>query len=159
MTMATAVREFYAWEGRAVISVDPGLHTGVAYLCPDGRVLAHEAEWDDAMVAIRDALLAFSGTPTWLVCEAFIISVNTAKKTQAPWSLEGIGVCRFLARRHHASLVVQQPVEAKRWSTNARLKSQGWYVPTPGGHTNDALRHLYLFLSKRGVLTPPAGVI
>ena len=61
--------------------------------------------------------------------------------------------------RYGLELETQMPVEAKKFATNPRLKAQGWYVSTPGGHVNDALRHLYLFLSRRGLLVPPAGVI
>lgn len=145
--------------GRPLIAVDPGLHTGVAVAGPDGAVMGMEGGWDETMVQVRDALNMLLPYQPLLVSESFTINANTATNSQAPWSLEAIGVMRFLARRHGAEFKLQMPVEAKKFATNPRLKAQGWYVSTPGGHVNDAFRHLYLAACKTGRLVPPEGVV
>lgn len=157
-----------AWEfpnpvppGRAILAVDPGLRTGVSICAADGRVYGAEADLDDALVYCQQFLVSHAAYHPLVVCEAFVITVATAKKGPAPWSLEAIGVLRFLCRRHGAEMLepLQQAVEAKRFVTNARLKDRCWYQSTPGGHVNDALRHLYLYLVKADRLEVPAGVI
>lgn len=145
--------------GRPMLTVDPGLHTGIALAGPDGSVFAAEGDWDETLVFARDSLVRLSDMDTLVVCESFTITAQTVRNSAAPWSLEGIGVLRFLCRRHGAELVMQAPVEAKRFATNPRLKAQGWYIGTPGGHVNDALRHLYLAAVKQRRLVPPAGVV
>lgn len=145
--------------GTPIVAVDPGLHTGIAIAGPDGSVVGMEGDWDETLVQVRDALNVLLPYKPMLVSESFTINAQTATNSQAPWSLEAIGVMRFLARRHGLELKLQQPVEAKRFSTNPRLKAQGWYVSTPGGHVNDAFRHLYLAACKARRLVPPAGVV
>lgn len=168
MGTLTATSRLGAWPfpnpvepGRPVVVCDPGLRTGVAIVDVAGKVYGAEADWDDALVYVQQFLVQHVPYRPAIVCEAFVINSSTAKNSQAPWSLEGIGVLRFLARRHGAELVepLQLAVEAKRFSTNARLKARGWYQPTKGGHVNDALRHLYLYLVKEGRLEVPPGVI
>lgn len=144
-----------------MLTFDPGLHTGAAIAGPDGAVFAVEGDWDETLVFARDSLATFSTftLKTLVVCESFTITAQTVQNSAAPWSLEGIGALRFLCRRHDAELTMQGPVEAKRFATNNRLKAQGWYISTPGGHVNDALRHLYLSAVKQRRLEPPAGVV
>lgn len=156
-----------AWEcqgiegGQAVLAVDPGKHTGVANLGPDGAVWAGEGDWGETLDYVKAALATYwaAGVRPAVVCEAFTITQQTAANTQAPWSLEAIGAIRFMCRRYGLTLDLQLPVEAKKFATNPRLKHQGWYVSTPGGHVNDALRHLYLYLAKSGRVLPPVGVV
>jgi hypothetical protein len=146
-----------------VIAVDPGKHTGVANLGVDGAVFAGEGDWFETLDYVQQACHRY-----WeagqidgltLVWETFTITQQTATNTQAPWSLEAIGAMRFLARRYGIATHTQLPVEAKKFATMNRLKHQGWWKSTPGGHCNDALRHLYLYLANRHVLIPPAGVV
>lgn len=138
--------------GRPAIAVDPGLRTGLAILAPDGSIRAGEAEWGEAFDVVRDyaCLLGDVPAPFDMVVEAFVVTSATASKSAAPWSLEGIGVCRFIARRHGGTLKLQQAVEAKKFVTDDRLRSRRWHLATPGGHANDALRHLYLYLAHAG---------
>lgn len=148
--------------GQPAIAIDPGLVTGVAVLDPQGQVTAFQAQWEEAFDTVRDALALLSTEArVAMIVESFVITGNTAKmdQTDIGWPLEGIGVARFLALRHHAELVLQRPVEAKRFATDKRLRAAGWHKPTPGGHLNDAMRHLYLWAVKTGRLTPPPGVV
>lgn len=160
------VWQMYPVEGldRSYVAIDPGLVTGVVTLTRGvGTVLGTQQPWDEAFVNVRDVLLRLTQeeSPITVICEAFTITSKTAQMNQTDmgWPLEGIGVARFLARRHGAEFVTQTATEAKRFATNARLRHQGWYVSTPGGHQNDAARHMYLHLAKRRILVPPEGVV
>jgi hypothetical protein len=143
-----------------VLALDPGLRHGLAHLHRDGRTEAGEADWQPGL-ELLESLLTLCGAegPVHLVGEAFFITTETGKKSQAPWSLEGLGVARYLAARHGVRLDVQAPTDAKGFGTRARLKQRGWWVPTDGGHAVDALRHLYLWLAKHEGVLPPRGVV
>ena len=84
--------------------------------------------------------------PALVVCESFI--PRPGAKTWQPDAIETIGVLRHLCRWHRHRFELQAPADAKRFSTDAKLKRLGWYQPTEGGHANDAIRHLLLALVK-----------
>ena len=87
-----------------------------------------------------------------LVAESFMIGPQTVKNTQAPWSLEVIGVARYVSQHFtKRDLVLQAPASAKRFASDARLKHMDWYKPGKG-HANDASRHLLTVLANRGWL-------
>ena len=123
------------------IGIDPGKATGLA--------LYAEKEWS---CTERD----FLGTCTWLagqvpladvvVIERFTIGTNTGKMADVNWSLELIGVTRWLCMHYGKELVFQSPAEAKGFASNKRLKAVDLYVPSAGGHQNDAVRHLLTYL-------------
>jgi hypothetical protein len=138
----------------AVLAVDPGKFTGLLHLPAgeEGGTVGEEGyaqalEWCAARIG-TDAVDV-------VVCETFTITAKTARNTQAPWSLESIGVLRFLCRRAGTPFVLQAPAIAKRGAVNDRLKHAGWYVPTGGGHSADAARHAYVFYLNQRLLSPP----
>lgn len=149
--------------GACVLALDPGLRHGLAHLRGDGAVEAGEAGWQEGLATLETLLdcccLASTLGPPVLVGESFFITTETGKKSQAPWSLEGLGVLRYLAGKHGLRLVTQPPSEAKGFATRRRLVERGWWVSTEGGHAADALRHLYLHLAKAEGLLPPPGVV
>lgn len=135
---------------RAIVAVDPGKVTGVAVYYPETtRCTTWEKPCWEAVRAVHRGLER--GRISHLVVEAFTISMRTLKLTRGEnWSLESIGALRYLA-----SLVPDleefhvQPVEAKNFGTDRKLRALGWYHPTPGGHRNDAARHLIAFIAAR----------
>lgn len=143
-----------------ILAVDPGLTTGWAFWDSAERSpspgetegpmefldLAHRWVERISQLKMRDALV---------IAERFIITPETAKKTQAPWSLEISGGLRFLCHRYGVEYVQQTPAEAKRLIHDDRLRALGWYQPGKG-HANDALRHLAYGLVRRGMLRIPA---
>lgn len=155
---------------RAVMAVDPGKATGFAMclLEPDDTILdvraweqyTHETacrDMRDFMPWSRfsDRLYSENQEVTRydLVMEDFRISMGTARKTQARWSLELIGVGRWMCDENACSFYLQQPAEAKTFAPDERLKQMdsivsGFWHPTSGGHANDALRHLLFWLVK-----------
>lgn len=151
---------------RHIISVDPGKTTGLSYLTWDGdqdklplvQCAGEVDEFDFAALLIKMINLAFAheGGPTShveIVCEKFTITVQTAKNSQAPYSLEQIGVLKHLCREHGISsekIHFQTPADAKAMFPNEALKKVDiWYVGGEG-HANDSIRHALLYLVKTG---------
>lgn len=136
---------------RYVFAFDPGLTTGWAVMDRTTGVV-HCGEDDfDAFCALADSWLGTWGGDVHVCGERFTINVATASKTQAPWSLEVIGVVRYLCRKHGCGdLVLQSPSDAKRLVTNAHIRQLGWWKKGTKGHDKDALRHLAVQLLKLG---------
>ena len=55
--------------------------------------------------------------------------------------------------------VRQTPAQAKSFGTDDKLRRLGWYTPTPGGHANDAARHLLAFAVGVEHYTPLLGAL
>jgi hypothetical protein len=134
-----------------ILAVDPGKVSGWASL----RLGEFYSGQKDGMELLRwvDEMLQ-RGTQFTLVCEDFIYTAATAKKTRQTWSTESIGVLRFLADKYQTEFVLQTPLDAKKFATNDKLKRLDWYRGTKGGHANDAARHLLLYCVKRGLIKP-----
>lgn len=145
-----------------IISVDPGLVTGVALLDRRGDEvsLTLSAEVGESELApwLRMCLnnweeLDEQGVVVSVVYERFLITMETAKNTQAPWSLEMIGVLKQVCRDCNYPLELiyaQRPSEAKSIVTNAKLKRLELWHRGGDGHALDAIRHGVLCLIKRG---------
>jgi hypothetical protein len=136
---------------RLVLAVDPGLHCGWAAWSSEFSGAAELGE--DEQLEFGDRLEAWlmktSGHERVLVYERFLITIATAKKSQAGYSLEVIGVVKHLARKYGAELAApQSPADAKGFMTDARLKALGWW--SSSDHARDAARHLGLFLVRNG---------
>lgn len=136
-----------------ILALDPGKTTGVAIhnLLTDEKEF-FELGFLDVCQQISDLSLEH-GTNLKIIAESFIITPNTAKNSQAPWSLEVIGVARFCSLAScNRDLRLQSPASAKRFSSDQRLKMVGYYTPGKG-HANDAGRHLLLFEATQGYLS------
>lgn len=140
---------------RHVLALDPGKTTGWAsYDRETNEFKSGQTDYDETcrLLLHPEELYtsALSAHDFDIVSESFIITVNTAKNTQATWSLELIGVARMISRLFsEQELVLQAPSAAKRLCSDDLLKALGWYVPGKG-HANDAARHLGLFMMGRG---------
>lgn len=137
----------------AVMAIDPGKTSGWAtFDLATEEFKSGQEDFDGAC-----AVMMYAADPNvQLVSEAFLITVQTAKNTQATWSLELIGVARYVARSLAGrDLILQAPGAAKRFSSDERLKRLGWYKPGQG-HANDAARHLLLCLVKTRLWWPEA---
>lgn len=78
------------------------------------------------------------------VCETFLQSPTN---TQAPWSLETIGLIRYWANYYKIPLKMQMPSEAKTLVKDSVLKKADLW--TPGmDHARDATRHALYYLIK-----------
>ena len=143
-----------------LIGVDPGLATGVCSLCLDDNneiQYVEHLELDPMGYGhyIEQVYKDWrtTGNRPIVVCESFIITAATAKKSPQPYSLELIGVTKFFCAKADIKLVFQTPAQAKRLATDEILKAAGIHKPSKGGHQNDAARHCcYYLMTEKGAL-------
>jgi hypothetical protein len=143
-----------------ILSVDPGKASGIAlfsFTLGDEPVLVWSGEYQMREYAnpIRDAICeAFlAKVELDVVCERFVINAQTVKNSQAPYSLEQIGILKFLM--HDAgldpdSIVFQSPSDAKGMFDNPKLKKLEYWHKGGEGHALDAIRHGLLRCVKVG---------
>ncbi len=140
-----------------VFSVDPGKTSGIAALRWSGRpdetpeiLFSDEVQPENYADAIVKGLSYREEASTFrVVCERFVINSQTAKNSQAPYSLEQIGILKHLCRTNDYAvdfIMFQAPVDAKSMFPNPTLKKIGIWHRGGDGHANDALRHGLLAL-------------
>lgn len=151
---------------RLVLAIDPGKTNGIAVFSygsedVDPKLLySSEVQADAFAGEIRYALnlAAEAGVDLEIACERFTITMQTAKNSQAPYSLEQIGVLKHIVRESalgsDSGIVFQSPVDAKRLFSNVALKKLGYWHVGGGGHALDAIRHGLLYQAKRSGWTP-----
>jgi hypothetical protein len=137
-----------------VLAVDPGKTSGVALLRKNDQTLggepslvwSDELEWPQVGTRIEATLTSLYGKVD-VVVERFTINKSTVAKTQAPWSLEIIGVIRWLAWKSNAGEIhLQEPGSTLRFVTNERIKALGMWHKGGAGHAMDAIRHAVFYL-------------
>lgn len=144
-----------------VLSVDPGKTSGVVFLTWTGSPIetpniqySMESSPEDYATHVLGSLRHWKNYDDFLVvCERFVINTQTAKNSQAPYSLEQIGVLKHLCRENQYSvdkIKFQAPVDAKRMFPNQTLKDLGVWHRGGAGHANDALRHALLGMARNG---------
>jgi hypothetical protein len=138
------------------LAIDPGLTTGVAIL--DGELgittlQLQPTELYEFITNMGDRLDVFDA----IVCEAYMISPDTLRKSRQLWSLELIGFMRYVAWRSNITFKLQQASAAKKFVTNEMLKKYGLFIPGRD-HANDALRHLVIYLVERQQMALPQGI-
>lgn len=130
-----------------IVAVDPGGTTGVARIDTE-RPDSFASFEQPPLEAIQTVELLLPGM-SLLVIEDFRISGQTVKKTRQYDALWSIGALRYLAWRQGVDVDMRLPSE-REFATNARLKEVGWRNPSKGGHRDDAARHLFVTLIRRG---------
>lgn len=110
---------------RYILGDDPGYRTGLALvdLLGDGCE-SWEVQFDQAGEFLEDVVARCRPA---IACEAFIINVKTATSSQAPWSLEGIGIARYLARKYGCPFKIQSQASAVSFAPDDVLRRLGWY--------------------------------
>lgn len=136
---------------RYILGVDPGKKSGIALYDLMFEVCEGWELQDPAYGDMIESLIE-RYRPA-VVVEQFIINAATVKNTQAPWSLENVGVARHLAQKYGVPFERQPQSSAKRFATNERLQALGWYVPGRG-HMADAQRQVLLYIAKNGWWAP-----
>lgn len=112
---------------RYVLGDDPGYRTGLALVdLLSDECESWEIQFDDAGPFLEELIARYRPA---IGCEAFIINVNTATNSQAPWSLEGIGIVRFLAKKYGCPFKIQSQSSAVSFAPDPLLKRLGWYKP------------------------------
>ena len=142
-----------------VLAIDPGKTTGIAlfsYESASEPVLEWSEEVEQHEVA--DAVRATLWAPTMrhsldVVCERFIINAQTVRNSQAPYSLEVIGIVKQCLQdngRPMDDIFFQAPADAMGMFDNKKLKKLEYWHVGGGGHALDAIRHGLLRLVKSG---------
>lgn len=146
---------------RHIIAVDPGKATGMSYFVwesPDVEpvmVWSGEYQQEEYAAPIREAFLQCQalGVTLEVVCERFTINAQTVKNSQAPYSLEQIGILKQIMMDNGRSpddIYFQSPADAKAMFTNEKLKKLEYWHRGGEGHALDSIRHGLLRLVKSG---------
>lgn len=137
-----------------VMAVDPGKVSGYAIWLPGeaqsfwSGEMSHLDFLDWAMPRILEK--RFDS----VACESFVITMATLQKSRGEnWSLESIGALRWACHRSGTEFALQTPADAKKFSTDSKLKTVDFYTPGKG-HANDAARHLLLLMVRKKMFDP-----
>ena len=142
---------------RAVLAVDPGKTTGLSlFTIEQGEdpvmQWSDEVDFTNYVRRIKEAFAEY-GDSLEIICEKFTINVQTAKNSQAPYSLECIGALKLLMLengREPESLKYQLPANAMNMFPNDKLKKLGYWHRGGAGHALDSMRHGVLYLVTTG---------
>ena len=143
-----------------VLAVDPGKASGIVYMSlsdPEGTptiIYSGESQPDQYGLVLNTFINGWNLNEDFtIVCERFTINAQTVRNSQAPYSLEQIGVLKHLCRTNMydpEKIVFQSPADAKNMFPNPTLKKLGTWHVGGEGHANDAMRHALLRLVKTG---------
>jgi hypothetical protein len=112
----------------------------------DDLAVVYSNELDPMQTGVAVRSLLHEHTAPHIVIERFTITSATAKNSQAPWSLEVIGIVKWLVFIElgldpDEVITMQGPAEAKRLITNDILRKCNLWHRGGQGHANDAIRH------------------
>ena len=145
---------------RHILAVDPGKATGICYfIWNEGQepemLWSGEYQQHEYAAPIRQAF-AYSqshGSRLEVGCERFTINAQTVKNSQAPFSLEQIGILKQIMMdngRQPDDIYFQSPADAKAMFSNEKLKKLEYWHRGGEGHALDSIRHGLLRLVKSG---------
>ena len=143
-----------------ILAVDPGKKSGIC-------ALTYERGGSPVLLSSGEFLMEEYDTPIRssidyaknlnmeisVVCERFTINAQTIKNSQAPFSLEQIGILKYLVLTSGLDvddIVFQSPADAKRMFSNEVLKKLNYWHRGGEGHALDAIRHGLLYSVKSG---------
>lgn len=137
-----------------VIGIDPGEHTGLAYLRVDGdrRSFFSEQSYRHRAAGklerhLRDVRQLSDVVD--VACERFDIGVDTAKTARdAQVAIRTIGACEYVTIIHDYEFFTHGRADAKGLVQDGLLKALGFWNPGRG-HANDAARQVVFHLAKR----------
>lgn len=132
-----------------VIGVDPGKTTGLMLLNDDDVVVQVAATFVEVEEVLR--LWLSSEIVTIVAVERFVITRNTARKTQQTDALKVSGVVQNLVERSRLHEVVYQNMsDAKKLGSPTMLRALGWYrVGRNARHMNDAASQVFKLVASR----------
>jgi hypothetical protein len=144
----------------AIIAIDPGKATGYAVYHPeyasyDSNDNFVSDEYDDQFVFL-DFFNSYASKMDEVVCEAYIITPETLRKSRQNYSLEIIGAVKWICHRLEIPFTLQTPAQGKAFGTDEKLKRIGWWSPGQG-HANDAARHALTYAVSKGIF--PEGLV
>lgn len=143
-----------------ILAVDPGKASGIALLSlklgeEPKIIMSGEYQMKEYAQPIRDAIkrARLGNTAIQIVCERFIINAQTVRNSQAPYSLEQIGILKQVMLDEGLDpeiIVFQSPSDAKAMFDNPKLKKLEYWHKGGEGHALDAIRHGLLRCVKLG---------
>lgn len=142
-----------------VIAVDPGKATGLSVFSfirgEEPEMLeSFEAQFDTYAPWIRKWIETRGEYDhLHIICERFTINAQTVRNSQAPYSLEKIGVLKQIMLDFDIdpdTLILQSPADAKAMWDNPKLKKLEYWHKGGEGHALDSIRHGLLYLVKLG---------
>lgn len=119
-----------------IVGIDPGLVTGLVSFNVDEDQIHCLESYELSFMGVGHYLASRLTKETVVVCEAFLITAQTAKNSPAPWSLETIGLARYFAELNGCQFKLYPPAFHKRLITKEALQKAGLYVS--GEHARDA---------------------
>lgn len=152
---------------KAVLAVDPGLNSGVCFVTWSGTKtedpvieMSVEVDEEEYVTQLRDYLEGWERYESFaVVCERFTINAQTVRNSQAPYSLEQIGILKQTCRDYGypvEDIYFQAPVDAKNMFPNKALKVLNLWHVGGAGHALDSIRHAALFLVRKYKWVPKA---
>lgn len=133
--------------------LDPGKTTGIAAWYHDRQIFTSveadfkgTGEWLELMSIPHE-----SAGAVHLGWEQYVVTPGNTRHGTAYWSLEVIGMARWIATRYGLTILQPQFSSMMKMSTDDRLKMISWYKPGKP-HANDAARHLLRHCVKAGTL-------
>jgi hypothetical protein len=145
---------------RHILAVDPGKASGICYFTveegQDPELLwSGEYQQHEYADPIRKAFAyaVSKGTRLEVVCERFTITAQTVRNSQAPFSLEQIGILKQIMLdfgRAPEDIYFQSPADAKAMFSNEKIRILDYWHRGGEGHALDAIRHGLLRLAKSG---------
>ena len=124
-----------------IIGVDPGKATGIS-VYTGGKLIHHDTVPADEVyetIALR-TLPALHGLRVVIGVERYTYGINATKKSRQTDAMEIMGQLEGAAKIYHAEFRLINQSDTKKLASNTTLKSIGWWVHDPEGHTNDASR-------------------
>ena len=143
-----------------ILAVDPGKASGIALLSlklgeEPKIIMSGEYQMKEYAKPIREAIsnAKLANTAIQVVCERFVINAQTVRNSQAPFSLEQIGILKQIMLDEGMdpeSIFFQSPSDAKGMFDNSKLKKLEYWHKGGEGHALDAIRHGLLRCVKLG---------
>jgi hypothetical protein len=139
-----------------VLAVDPGKATGLSFFSYEKgeepvMIWSKEVQFDTYAEPIRSVLAEYPDVH--VICERFTINAQTVRNSQAPFSLEEIGVLKQIMIDYGytpENLKFQSPADAKAMFDNKKLKKLDYWHKGGEGHALDSIRHGLLYMVKLG---------
>ena len=152
---------------KAILAIDPGLTSGICFITWSGLEgedpvieLSVEASEEEYVSHIRDYLEKWETYEAFdVACERFTINAQTVRNSQAPYSLEQIGILKQVCRDFGypvENIKFQAPVDAKNMFPNKALKVLGLWHVGGAGHALDSIRHGVLLMVRKHKWIPRA---
>lgn len=138
-----------------IVAVDPGKTTGWAVYY-EGAFSSGEMEDHMLFADFFEGSLTMGpdfAKPTAIVCEDYIVTPETIKKSRQNYSLELIGILRWFSHQAEIPFKLQTPAQAKKFATDDKLKKLDWFKGGKG-HADDASRHLLTYCVNSGIIQP-----